>query len=226
MHGIGWVVDDACEPKRRAGGPAEFARALGEADAPPAGHRAACDVCALLDEELACVGVIEPRISALAETWLAGRLPEELDSLPGLLLRKNLEEGAVEGKGASALRARGLMEAPGPFSRHWGPFFRRYTVTTDQILEEMLCAGDVQAPHALGVLLHLGGVIVDGAPPLKPEDGPKLADVVARPETRRERVLCTLVPQEGDDRSLAQLKRYLRGLYAAFVLDCEVRIFA
>jgi hypothetical protein len=223
---IGWVVDDGCAPKRGPGGAAAFADSLAGSDAPPPGHRDECGACRVLDEDLACVGVVEAKITATAEEWLAGRLPEEMESLPGLLLRKNLADGGVTGAGGRDLRKRGLCEAPGAFSRHWGPFFRRYTVTTDQILEEMFCAGDVQPAHALGVLVHVSGILVDGSHPRSTDDGPKLAELVEKPEARLDRTLPALSLRDDDDRSVRELKRYLRALYAAFVLDCEVKVFA
>ncbi len=226
MTAIGWVVDDDGPDKRRAGGAAEFAQALAEVGAAPEGHKERCPTCSLLGEELACVGLVEPRISAWSEEWLAGRLPTELESLPGKLLQKNLEESGARGEGGARLRELGLCEAPGPFTRHYGPFFRRYTVTTDQLLEELFLAGDVQPAHALGVLVHLGGVAIDGNLPLQDADGIKLSEVFQDVASRRERVLCTIDHDEDDDPSQRELKRYLRALYAAFVLDTEVRVYA
>jgi hypothetical protein len=222
--GIGWVVDDGCAPKRSLGGPDKFAASLASGE-PPVGHLRQCPSCQLIGEELACVGVVEPLVSARAEEWLLRRLPADLESLPGSLLAKHLQEAGVEGKGGEELRKRGLFEAPGPFARHWGSFFRRTTVTTDQLFEELFCAGDVQPAHALGVLLHVGGVAVDGSVPHAPADGARLSALFETPASRRERVLCTLSIAKDDDRSVRELVRFLRAAWAAFVLDCELRVF-
>lgn len=225
-EGIGWVIDDGCAPKRSAGSPGSFAASLAAGE-PPVGHLLACPSCQLVGEDLACVGIVLPIVSARAEEWLLRRLPADLESLPGMLLTQNLHEGGVEGKGGRELRKRGYFEAPGPFSRHWGPFFRRTTVTTDQLFEELFCAGDVQPAHALGVLLHVGGVAVDGSIPHAPADGAKLSALFEAPASRRERVLCTLAANDDDDdRSVSELKRFLRAAWAAFVLDCELRVFS
>jgi len=221
---IGWVVDDGCPPKRGEGGAATFARSLSDG-APPEGHRADCPTCKLLDEDLACVGVVESRLSAAAEDWLAGRLPEHIESLPGMLLRKNLGESGVTGATFAALRKRGFCEAPGPFSRHWGPFFRRVTVTTDQVLEELFCAGDVQPAHALGVLVHVGGIQIGRGQINSISDGGKLAHLMANLADREPMTLPALSLRDDDESGVRQLKRYLRALYAAFVLDCEVKVF-
>jgi len=218
---IGWVVDDGCPPKRE--GALAFAAALGERASAPAGHRDECPACELLGEDLACVGLVAPRVAAEAEAALLRRLPDDLESLPGVLLRQFLEEAKVAGDGGAALRALGLFEAPGPMSRHWGPFFRRVTVTSDQLLEAMFDAGDVTPPHALALLCHLGGLLIDGERPLAAEHGPRLGELVRAPKTRRTRTACTIPAPTGDP-AAAPFDRYLRALYAGFVLDCPVRV--
>lgn len=223
---VAWVVDDGAPDKRAAGGPVEFAAALAEATSAPAGHAAACPTCALAGEDLACVGLVHGKLSARAEEWLAGRLPYSLESLPGLLLRQSIEQGGVKGDGGAALRRAGLCEAPGPFSRHWGPFFRRVSVTTDQLLELLFAAGDVQPPHGLGVLIDLGALVIDGVVPETPEHGPRLGELIERPTERRERVLFGLAAPVDADASTRELVRYLRALWAAFVLDDEVRVIS
>ena len=223
--GFGWVVDDDSPVKAKAGGPAEFVEQLMSGQLEPCAA-SQCPTCAMLDEEAACVGVIEGPIGPEAEEWLAGRLPATIDSLPGQLLRQNLKEGAITGAGAEALRKRGLMAAPKPFTKHYGPFFRGYTVSTDQIFEEMLCAGDVQPTHALAILVQLGGIAIDDIVPSTPDHGAALSEIVQSPGTRNERTLCTIQVDEDHDRSTVQLERFLRGLYAAFVQDTEVRLLA
>lgn len=226
MIGIGWVVDDGCEPKRIAGGPGQFAESLAAAEAAPAGHRASCPTCRLLDEDLACVGILSAPVATRAEEWLAARLPADLASLPGVLLLGQLHEGNVKGAGARSLRKLAMFEAAGPVTRHWGPFFRRSTVTTDQIVEEMFCSGDVQPAHALGLLIHLGGIMVDDKVPDRPTDGAHLAEVVEMVHLRAKRTRCTVAIENTDEGSVLELKRYLRALYAAFVEDCQVRVYS
>ncbi len=222
--GFGWVVDDDSPIKRKAGGPAPFVEKLIAGELQPCGAEQ-CPTCALLDEQGACVGVIEAPIAPEAEEWLAGRLPASIDSLPGQLLRQNLKEGSITGSGAEQLRKRGLMAAPKPFTKHYGPFFRGYTVSTDQMFEQMLCAGDIQPAHALAILVHVSGIAVDDEVPAVAADGAKLSEIVQSPEDREARTLCTIHIDEGDERSTVQLKRFLRALYAAFVQDTELRVF-
>ena len=220
---IGWIVDDGCPPKRD--GAAAFAARLAESDAPPAGHRAECRACALLGEDLGCVGVVAAKVSRDAEIWLLRRLPDDLESLPGVLLRQFLSEAKVDGKGGEALRKLGLLEAQAPTPRHWGPFFRRVTITSDQVLQAMFAAGDVEPPHALALLVHLGAIDVDGEPPASPEHGPKLGEVVTDVAARRERTACRVSAASADASTLA-MERWLRALWAGFVLDCPVRVLS
>jgi hypothetical protein len=223
MTALGWIVDDGCPPKRD--GAAAFAARLAESPTPPAGHRQECRACDVLGEELACVGILEPKVSKDAEMSLLRRLPDDLESLPGVLLRQFLGEAHVEGKGGEALRKLGLLEAAGPFTRHWGPFFRRVTITTDQLLEGMFGAGDVEPPHALALLVHLGGILVDGEEPVTPEHGPRLGEIVGDVARRRERT-ASRVTASASDRSTRDLERWLRALWAGFVLDCPVRVMS
>ena len=88
-------------PPQGPGGPLAFAGQLAGGRLPPC-PLDGCPTCALLDEPGACVGVIEPPISPDAEQWLAGRLPAAIDSLPGELLRQNLQESSITGAGAAS----------------------------------------------------------------------------------------------------------------------------
>lgn len=222
---IGWVVDDGCDAKRIEGGAGAFAQSIADATEAPIDHKKECPTCQLLGENLACVGLVESPLSANSEEWLLDRLPTGLDSLPGLLLRKHLDEGQIEGKGGAVLRQNGLCEAPGPLSRNYGPFFRRYTIDGDQLLEELFCAGDVQPAHALALCVYFGAIGVDDKVLEDPGDGPKLAEIFEHVHTRESRTLLTIRYTDTDDDATRMLKRYLRALYAAFVLDTEVLVF-
>src|SRR4051812_14771108 len=138
-----YVVDDGCSVKKSAGGAVAFAKKIPAEPAAAGAPEPAsdCVTCPLLGGH-GCYGVIDPPVSATAEEWLVARLPGELESLPGLLLRKTLHDMRYEGEGGKALRKAGLLQASGPFIKHYGPFFRRYTVTSEQLLEQIFCVGD------------------------------------------------------------------------------------
>jgi hypothetical protein len=213
MGGFGFVVDDRSPDKVAAGGAPAFAAQLAEKSFE--GHAADCRTCQLLGRPFACVGVIETPLPAKVEEWLVQRLPDDLESVGGFLLRKAIGDFGYDGARARELRAAGRLEAPGPFERHYGPFFRRFVVSSEQILEELLCAGDIAPSHALAVLMHLSAIEVDGAVPTKLEDGDKLGGLIEKPAERQARTRCNVTP-DGPIQSL------VLALWAGFVLDCDV----
>jgi hypothetical protein len=228
---FGFAIDDDAPDKQAAGGAGAFAAQLAEREHDDAAHRAACPSCRALDEAgqgepFACVGVIPTPLSAAVEKWLVSRLPEDIESLPGFLLRKAIGDFDYRGEFGAAMREHQLLEAPGAFTRHFGPFFRRFTVSSEQLLEELLGAGDVAPPHALAVLAHLGLVTVDGKQLLALDQGAAYGELVQDAASRRARTRCAVELDGSDDESLAALKRYLRALWAGFACDATVKVFA
>ncbi len=214
---FGFVVDDR-GPEKKAGALA-FAARLAERPLDEAAHVKECPSCALLGK-FGCVGQIATPIPAAVEKWLVEHLPSDLESVGGFLLRKAIGDFGYDGARARDLRKRGGLEAPGPFERHYGPFFRRFVVSSEQILEELLCAGDVAPSHALAVLMHLNAVEVDGKIPTKLDDGAKLGELIERPQERRARVKFSLAPS--GDAATDEVVALLAALWAAFVLDADV----
>jgi hypothetical protein len=216
-----FVVDDRGPDK--ADGAVRFAASLGGgAPLDEAAHFASCPACAVLERPYACVGLVATPLSARLEQWLVARLPSEIESVGGFLLRKAIGDFGYDGARARALRQRGALEAPGPFERHYGPFFRRFVVSSEQLLEELLCAGDIAPSHALAVLMHLQAIAVDGAVPERLEDGEKLGALIADPSSRRARTALSLRPAGDDDASVNAVKALCAALYAGFVLDVDV----
>lgn len=222
---FGWVVDDESPDKVAAGGAGPFALSLSEHEQDPAAHREKCPTCKLLDGDFACVGLLPTPIPAAVEKWLVGQLPEDIESLPGFLLRKAIGDYGYSGELGATLRKEGRLEAPGPFTRHFGPFFRRFTVSSEQLLEEVLGAGDVGPAHALAILIHLGAVTVDGAHLLQLDEGVRYGELMERPAERGLRTHCSVTDEETDPEALVAWKRLLRALWAAFVVDAPVKIF-
>ena len=225
MSGFGFVVDDRGPDKKE--GAVKFAAQLAERPIDEAAHVASCPSCQLLGGGLRCVGVIPTPLPARVEEWLVQRLPEELESLSGFLLRKAIGDFGYDGARARELRAKGRLEAPGPFERHYGPFFRRFVVSSEQVLEELLCAGDIAPSHGLAVLLHLNALELDGRVPESLDvEGPKLGQLIEKPNERksRTRFLLTADDAASGDASLAGVQSLLAALYAGFVLDADVYV--
>ena len=224
---FGWVVDDRCADKEAAGGAGAFALSLAEAKSAPdaALHTKSCSACRAVDEPLACVGLIPSPIPASVERWLVERLPDDIESLPGFLLRKAIGDFGYDGSEGARLREAGILSAPGPFTRHFGPFFRRFTVSSEQLVEEMLCAGDVDPAHALAILMHLSLIAVDGQLLLKLDDGARLAAMIENPSERAAHTTCLVQMADDDEADIVSIKRFLRGLWAGFVTDAPVKVF-
>ncbi len=219
---FGFVVDDRGPDK--TGGAVAWAAKLAEHPVDETAHAAGCPSCLLLGRPLACVGMIPTPLSAHCEEWLVRRLPEDIESVSGFLLRKAIGDFGYDGARAKELRAKGRLAAKGPFERHYGPFFRRFVVSSEQILEELLCAGDIAPAHGLAILMHLQALELDGKlPQVLDSDGPKLGQIVSEPATRRDRTRLAIdLPDE--DPSLAGTKSLLAALYAGFVLDVDVYV--
>ncbi|MSP58728.1 MAG: hypothetical protein EXR72_00015 [Myxococcales bacterium] len=222
---FGFVVDDLSPDKAAAGGAGPFALGLAEREQDEAAHSLGCPTCRALGEPFACVGVIPTPLPASVERWLVDRLPDDIESLPGFLLRKAIGDFDYTGDFGKQLRAEGLLEAPSPFTRHFGPFFRRFTVSSEQLIEELLGAGDINPAHALAVLAHLGAVAVDGEVLLTLDEGAKYGEVIEHLDQRAARTTCLVTTDPSDDDRLAALKRFLRALWAGFIVDAPVKVF-
>lgn len=222
---FGYVIDDQAPDKLKAGGPAEFALALAEQPTSGEAHLAQCPSCRVLEEPYGCVGIIPTPLPAAVERWLCDRLPEDIESLPGFLLRKAIGDFDYKGEFGRRLREEDLLEAPGPFTRHFGPFFRRFTVSSEQLLEELLGAGDINPAHALACLAHLGAITVDGAVLLGMDEGARYAELIEKPAERAARTRCLIPIDSDEEEHLAAVQRFLRALWAGFVTDTTVRVY-
>jgi hypothetical protein len=220
---FGFIVDDKAPDKVAAGGATRFAAALGERPIDEAAHAANCPTCSLLQRPMACVGLIPTPLPAAVERWLVDRLPEEIESVGGFLLRKAIGDFGYDGARARELRKAGRLEAPGPYERHYGPFFRRFVVGSEQLLEELLCAGDIAPSHGLAILMHLSAIDVDGGVPTRLDEGDKLGALVEKPAERRARTRCNVTP-DADDPALRGVQQLVCALWAGFVLDADVFI--
>lgn len=221
---FGFVVDDHGPDKQAAGGALAFAARLVEAPIDEAAHAARCPSCRLLGGGLACVGIIPAPLSEAVEHWLVERLPPKLESVGGFLLQKAIGDFGYDGERAREFRRAGRLAAAQPAVRHYGSMFRRFTVSSEHILEELLCAGDISPAHALAILIHLGAILVDGSVPAALDEGEKLGALIEQPQERRSRTALELTAPGSPDPSLAGVKALIAALHAGFVLDADVLI--
>jgi hypothetical protein len=214
---FGYVIDFACPAKDALGGTLQAATRIAEgARLTPA--KSGCDACEIGDH---CIGVVS---TPLDEKWLMDRLPEELESISGEVVKQAVATG-FDGKRGKELRAGGKLGDSRPVERGWGGFFRKFIVTSDQLLEQMFCVGDIEPPQALAILVQLGAISVDGRVPRGLDEGGGLSELAEDVPARRKRTQCTVTATPSDGDSIAELKRFLRALHAAFCLDKNVRVF-
>src|SRR4051812_40633572 len=112
---FGYVVDDR-GPEKKTRGALAFAAALADGPFDEATHLASCPSCKLLGR-FGCVGELPTPLPAPVEKWLVERLPQDLESVSGFLLRKAIGDFGYDGARARELRKRGVLAAPGPFER-------------------------------------------------------------------------------------------------------------
>jgi hypothetical protein len=218
---FGYVIDFACPAKDALGGTLAAATRLGEgARLVPA--QSGCDACDIAD---GCIGVVAAPLAAEVEQWLMERLPGELESIAGEVIKQAVAAG-FEGKRARELRRTGKLGGPRALERSWGGFFRKFTLTSDQLIEQMFCAGDLEPPQSLAILVELSALAVDGRVPTGLDEGAGLSELAEDVPSRRRRTQCTLTITPSDPPALAELKGFLRALHAAFCLDRNVLVFA
>jgi hypothetical protein len=217
---FGYVIDFACPAKDALGGTLQAATRIAEG-ARLSAAKSGCDACEIAE---ACIGVVSTPISNAAEQWLVERLPGELESISGEVVKQAVAAG-FDGKRGKELRAGGKLSSARPLERSWGGFFRKFTVTSDQLIEQMFCVGDIEPPQALAILVELGAVTVDGRVPKGLDEGAGLSELAEDVAARRKRTQCTVTDTPSDEKSTAEVKRFLRALHAAFCLDKKVLVF-
>lgn len=149
-----------------------------------------CNNCSanLLNLNFGCGGVINYPISRQSESWLISRLPENLDSQAGKLLLQAISDFSYDGKNIDDNRSRtDLYESSQCLERRWGGFFsKKTTISSSSILQMSFTVGSLQAAHAKMIAYFLGFLNDD----FKPSGD------------------ASIQPQQNDDQSTADLKRF------------------
>lgn len=160
-----------------------------------------------------CISYIEYPISRQGEVWLLKQLPTPEEPLMWLLLRQGLEEFGYDGGSVKALRGEGLpyFEETGVLARHMDEFY----ITANQVFEMTFTLGHIQPSHAGVLLLFFNAIRRD-------LDADAIMNISRAPADARERYPFLLQPEEGDDRTVRQLKAFLHALYAAWTLNVRL----
>ena len=86
------------------------------------------------------------------------RLPDDLSTPAGHLLKAAVRDFGWDGSYAAGLRRQGdtFFVGRAPITRKWGGLFRRFTLTSDQLWHMMFGLGPLQPAHMEMLCLFLG----------------------------------------------------------------------
>lgn len=171
-----------------------------------------CEVCPanVSRTPFGCMNPIEYPISRRGELWLLNQLPGPDEPLLWLLLRKGIEDFGYDGSSAKALRGEDqtYFEETGVLARLMGEFH----ITSNQVFEMTFTVGHIQPSHAGVLLLFFHAIARD-------LDADGIMTISQAPDDAHERFPFLLQPEEGDDRTIRQLKAFLYALYVAWTLN-------
>lgn len=184
-------------------------------------HAAACEHCPAnaVRQPFGCWCYVNFPITSAQEQWLISRLPADLDSDAGKLLRKAIKDFNYNGGPVAVLRRQGQMffEKRKAASRRWGGWFSGTTISSDQPLHMMFFVGPIQPSHAAMLAYFLG---------LLPQDL-GLSEFVAMMNDPAAMKAAFLLPDETDHSpELRGYGEFLRALVASSVLQVEIEIEA
>lgn len=166
-----------------------------------------------------CADAVQYPLSARGERWLLDRLPGIDAPFLWLLLRQSIQEMGYSGDDVKPLRASGTyFEAGVALARDMQDF----VVNTDQVFEMMFMLGDIQPAHA-GMLLQF----FDAVP--RATEAAQVVEIMNQSLTREDieaRYPLRIQPDDGDDSTVAELKRFLRALHHAWRLGVGVMVDA
>jgi hypothetical protein len=158
-----------------------------------------------------CYRSIPYPIPVVAEEWLLMRLPDNLHSTAGWMLKSALDDFKWDGTPTAELRARSrtFFESDSPSRVEWGDV----SVSADQLFQMLFLVGSLEPSHAMMMALFLGVLPHDS----KPSD-------LENP-TRRDRLAAraTIPPV---DPAIEPLADFLRALPVAVGLGVRVLVDA
>src|SRR5262249_9510008 len=115
-------------------------------------HAVHCEGCKanVFREPFGCYGRISYPIRAATEEWLLSRLPADLDSPAGQLLRRAVTDFQYDGGPFLRMRPDDVFfERHQPVRRIWETARGAWEITSDQVLEMLFGVGNLQPAHCL-----------------------------------------------------------------------------
>lgn len=159
-----------------------------------------------------CMAQIEYPLSEQGENWLLSRLPDNQEPLTWLLLQKTMAHVGKHSATIQAMRASGrLFAATTPPIRR----IEEFKASGDQLFEMLFLTGHIRPSYAAMLLVFLGAIHRD----LDPDELMHLSD---SPEDALTRHPFLLKREPDDDRTVTQIKRFLRALWLAWGLNVSL----
>lgn len=160
-----------------------------------------------------CMAQIEYPLSAQGENWLLNQLPDNREPLAWLLLRQGVRHLGKQDETLQAMRAKGhpyfeLETAP-------EKLFGEFVVTSNNLFEMMFLSGHLRPSYAAMLLIFLGAIRRD----LEADTFMQLSEV---PDDALLVYPFLLKDSSEDDRTVVQLKRFLRALWLAWGLNVRL----
>ncbi len=181
-----------------------------------------CEGCPAraLDQPFGCYLAITYPVELRTEEWLLARLPADLDTTAGTMLRRAVADLGYDGAPvARARKDRRLFEAETAPVRRWGGT-EPWQLSSDQLLQAILFAGPL-APSHCGMLAVFTGVIPHDVH--RDEIAASLADPAA---ARRIYGNARVVTTRGDSAQVAAAATLLEALAIAASLGVSVAVDA
>jgi len=159
-----------------------------------------------------CMNFVQYPISAAAERWLLDRLPPPEEPLLWLLLRKSVEELGYDGTSVAALRQNPIYFEE---SQVLGRDLVEFVFSANQAFEMLFLLGHVQPPHAAMLLMFFGAV-------QRKIEANVIVQIMNRmlsPDQIDQHFPFLMQPEESDDRTIRELKRFFHALWRTWRLN-------
>lgn len=159
-----------------------------------------------------CMAQIEYPLSVQGEEWLLNQLPDNREPVTWLLLQQMLKRLGKNDETFQAMRPSGtLFEATTAPERLFGEF----KVNGDQLFEMLFLQGHIRPSYAAMLLTFLGAIQRD----LDPDELMHLSD---SPDDALTRYPFLLKTAPKDDRTVIQIKRFLRAMWLTWGLNVRM----
>ena len=161
----------------------------------------------ILGKPFGCIHYIQYPISGDAESWLLNQLPIPTEPLVWLLLKQGIEQFDYDGESVKVLRETidTYFEDRVAATRRLGEI----RLDANQVFEMIFTVGAIQPNHAGILLLFFNAIPRD-------LEANEIMNITPAPANALEKHPFLLTQQEGEDRTITELKQFFFALYTAW----------